>query len=100
MGQVCFSAISSNRACHHGLHCSLFSVPSRVQCVFFDCSSAGVRVHGGVGGLAGAPPPPIVPQGAAEGGPKIFNLKSSWRRSKILAVILKHWKGRRGEGGV
>ena len=22
MGQVCFTAISSNRACHHGLHCS------------------------------------------------------------------------------
>ena len=24
MGQVCFSAISSNRACHHSLHCSQF----------------------------------------------------------------------------
>ena len=33
MGQVCFTAISSNRACHHGLHCSQFSVPSRVHCV-------------------------------------------------------------------
>ena len=26
-GQVCFSAISSNRACHHRLHCPQFSVP-------------------------------------------------------------------------
>ena len=35
----------------------------------------------------------------AKGGPKNLNLKSSWhrrRRSKILAVTLKHWKGRRG----
>ena len=38
----------------------------------------------------------------AEGGPKFLKLKSSWhrrRRSKILAVSLKHWKGRRGGGG-
>ena len=41
----------------------------------------------------------------AEGGPKNCNLKSSWRqrrqerRSKILAVSLKYWKGRRGGGG-
>ena len=40
--------------------------------------------------------PPMVP---AEGGPKNFKLKSSWRQSKILAVSLKHWKGRRGAGG-
>ena len=61
----------------------------------------------GGGGLKGGgvwlgPPssqgPPKVP---AEGGPKIFNLKSSWHRrgrSKTLAVSLKHWKGRRGGG--
>ena len=40
----------------------------------------------------------------AEGGPKVLKPKSSWHRrrgSKILAVSLKHWKGRRrgwGEG--
>ena len=32
----------------------------------------------------------------AEGGQKILKLKSSWRRSKILAASLKHWKGRWG----
>ena len=32
-GQVCFTAISSNRNCHHGLHCSQFSVANRVLCV-------------------------------------------------------------------
>ena len=40
--------------------------------------------------------PPMAP---AEGGPKILRLKSSWhrrRRSKILAVSLKHWKGSKG----
>ena len=41
----------------------------------------------------------------AKGGPKILKLKSSWhrrRRSKILAVSLKHWKGKTGghPGGV
>ena len=39
---------------------------------------------------------------SAEGGPKIFKPKSSWhrrRRSKILAVSLKHWKGRGGVRG-
>ena len=30
MGQVCFSAISSNCACHKGLHCSESSVPAVV----------------------------------------------------------------------
>ena len=34
----------------------------------------------------------------AEDGPKIVKLKSSWHRSKILAVSLKHWKGRMGGG--
>ena len=37
----------------------------------------------------------------AKGGPKSVKLKSSWhprRRSKTLAVSLKHWKGRRGGG--
>ena len=57
--------------------------------------------RGGRGVWLGPPSsqgPPVVP---AEGGPKIVKLKSSWhrrRRSKILAVSLKHWKGRR-EGG-
>ena len=32
-------------------------------------------------------------------GPEILKLKSSWRRSKFLAVSLKHWKGRRSWGG-
>ena len=35
MGQVCFTAISSNRACHYGLHCSQFSVPDHFLCVRF-----------------------------------------------------------------
>ena len=52
------------------------------------------------GGLAGTPllGSPAVP---AEGGPKNFKLRCSWRRrrlSKILAVSLKHGKGRRGGG--
>ena len=37
----------------------------------------------------------------AEGGPKILKLKSSWHRrlrSKMWAVSLKQWKGRRGGG--
>ena len=41
--------------------------------------------------------PPMLP---AKGRPKCFELKSSWRqrrRSKILAVSLKHWNG---SGGV
>ena len=49
---------------------------------------------GGNGGrLAGAPVAP------AEGGPKIVKPKSSWHRSKTVAVSLKHWKGRSGGGG-
>ena len=42
--------------------------------------------------------PPMVP---AKGGPKNLKRKSSSHRrhrSKILAVSLKHWKGRRGGG--
>ena len=38
----------------------------------------------------------------AKGRPKKLKLKSSWhprRQSKILAVSLKHWKGRSGGGG-
>ena len=47
MGQVCFTAISSNRACHHGLHCSQFSAPDHVLCVrLSECSMAGVRGKG------------------------------------------------------
>ena len=59
---------------------------------------------GGRGGWLGPPSsqgPPMVP---AEGEPKVLKLKPSWRRrrrSKILAVSPKHWKGRRGvQGGV
>ena len=44
MGQVCFIAISSNRACHHGLHCSQFNVPAHAVVVHLsECSKAGVR---------------------------------------------------------
>ena len=57
----------------------------------------------GGGGVGWDPPssqgPPMVP---AEGRPKILKLKSCWhrrRRSKILAVSLKHWKGRGGGPG-
>ena len=55
---------------------------------------------GGEGGVGWDPPssqgPPMV---VAEGGPKYFKLQLSWRRSKTLAVSLKHWKKRRGGGG-
>ena len=58
--------------------------------------------EGGWEGVGWDPPsalgPPMVP---AKGGPKIFKPKSSWgrtRRSKIEAVSLQHWKGRRGGG--
>ena len=62
----------------------------------------GGEAETGGGELAGTPlllGSPMVP---AEGRPKILKLKSSWHRrhrSKILAVSLKHWKGRRGGGG-
>ena len=60
------------------------------------------REKGGGGGFGWEPAPPRVPSMVpAEGRPKVFKLKSSWRRrhqSKILAVSLKHWKGRRGGG--
>ena len=65
--------------------------------------SEGGRAGGGFWlGPSSSEGPPVVP---AEGGPKIFfklSSKSSWRRrgrSKILAVSLKHWKGRRWGGG-
>ena len=35
----------------------------------------------------------------AERGPKVLKLKSSWHRSRNLAVSLKHCKLRRGGGG-
>ena len=54
------------------------------------------------GGCGRTPPPPSVPLWSPpKGGRKILKLQSSWhrrRRSKILAVSLKHWKGRRGGG--
>ena len=57
------------------------------------------------GGRVGWGPPPSSqgpPVVLAEDGPKTFQRKSSWhqrRRSKSLAVSLKHWKGRRGVQG-
>ena len=59
--------------------------------------------EGGIGGFGWDPPPPRVPLWSpAKGGPNILKPKSSWhrrRRSRIGAVSLKHWKGRR-RGGV
>ena len=52
--------------------------------------------------MPGTPLLPGSPYGPAEGGRKILKRKSSWhrrRQSKILAVSLKHWKGRKGGGG-
>ena len=44
MGQVCFTTISSNRACPHGLHCSQFNAPAHAVVVRLSkCSMAGVR---------------------------------------------------------
>ena len=51
---------------------------------------------GGGRGPPSSQGPSVVP---AEGGPKVLRLKSSWHRSKNLAVSLKHRKGRRGGGG-
>ena len=60
-------------------------------------ASGGLKGGGGVWlGPPSSLAPPVVP---AEGRPKILKLKSSWHRSKILAVSLKHWKGRRRGGG-
>ena len=60
--------------------------------------------EGGGWGVRLPPPPPYSqgpPMVPAEGGPKIFERKSSWHRrhrSKTLAVSLKHWKGGLGRG--
>ena len=54
---------------------------------------------GGWLGPSSSQGPPMVP---AEGRLNFLKLKSSWhrrRQGKILAVILKHWKGRKGRGG-
>ena len=71
-------------------------------CIREEGGGGGGRLKGGRGGLAGDPPssqgPPMAP---AEGGPNILKLQSSWhrrRRSKTLAVSLKHWKRTRGGG--
>ena len=69
-----------------------------------------IRRRGGEGGSEGeggggvrlGPPLLGSPCDPAVGGPKIFKLKSSWRRrrrSKFLAVSLKYWKGRWGGRG-
>ena len=58
--------------------------------------------EGGGGGWLGPCSSYGLPMVPAEGEPKIVKLKSSWCRrcrSKILAVSLKHWKGRRGGAG-
>ena len=64
-----------------------------------DCRlGGGEGAEGGERGGGSFLGPAMVP---AEGGPNILKLKSSWhrsRRSKILAVSLKHWKGRGGPG--
>ena len=57
---------------------------------------------GGGGGVGWPPASQGTPMVPAEGGPKILKLQSSWHRrhrSKILAVSLKHWKGRGGVQG-
>ena len=62
----------------------------------------GFGPRGGGGGLAGTPLLPGSSYGPRRRRPKICKPKSSWhrrRRSKILDVSLKHWKGRRGRGG-
>ena len=57
----------------------------------------GGSERGGRGVWLGPPSSLGSPMVPAEGGPKmIFKLKSCWGRSKILAVSLQHWKGRRG----
>ena len=73
-----------------------WSLPPVVAAV--DAATCGLK--GGGRGLWLGPPssygPPMVP---AKGGPKLLKHKSSWHRrrlSKILAVSLKHWKGRTG----
>ena len=52
--------------------------------------------------MAGTPPPPRVPLWSPlKAGRKFCKRESSWHRrhrSKILAVSLKHWKGRGGGG--
>ena len=76
----------------------------RTACAGQGCSRGGgrgaLKGGGGQGVWRGPPPPPRVPLWSPpEGGPKFLKRKSSWprrRRSKILAVSLKHRKGRRG----
>ena len=43
MGQVCPTAISSNHACHHSLHCLQFSDPECSLGPLSDSSKVGVR---------------------------------------------------------
>ena len=62
-------------------------------------------LEGGEGGLKGGggvgwdPPPPRAPYGPRRRRAKKLRLESSWRRSKLLPVSLKHWKGGGGGGG-
>ena len=65
-------------------------------------AGGGLKGGGGGAGLAGTPLLPGPPCGPRrrQGGPKYFKRKPSWRRNKILAVSLKHWKGKRGVQGV
>ena len=60
----------------------------------------GSEAGGGRGVWLGPPPPPRVPLWPPpKAGQRILRLKSSWHRSKILTVSLKHWKGRMRRGG-
>ena len=56
----------------------------------------------GEGGGWAPPPPRVALWPPPKAGQTFLKLQSSWhrrRRSKILAVSLKHWKGRKGGGG-
>ena len=60
-----------------------------------------IRRGWGGGGMAGTPLLPESPYGPRRRQAQNFKLKSSWHRRcriKILAVSLKHWKGRRVGG--
>ena len=94
-------------------------MPSQICSASYPC---GGRAAAAIPDTADVPPPPLThvlewgegggawlgppssqgsPMVPAEGGPNMLKLQSSWhrrRRSKILALSLKHWKGRRGGG--
>ena len=71
------------------------SSPTLVQARLADGGGGGCIRRGGLKGGGGSSYGPCRRRAEI-----FFKLKSSWhrRRSKILAVSLKHWKGRRGGG--